>query len=313
MDHKFIVSSSPHIRGSFSTQGIMRDVLIALTPAMIAAVYFLGMRPLLVTLVTIASCVGFEALWQKINKQPFAVKDLSAVVTGVLLAFNFPTNIPLYIPIIGAFVAIIVAKQFFGGIGQNFINPALGARAVLLASFPVAMTDYSMPGLDGVSGATPMALTRAGETVPSMMDLFIGNIGGSIGEISALALLLGLVYLLIRKIINIRIPAIFVGTVFILTYVLGALTGVVVSPLHEVIAGGLFLGAFFMATDYATSPATPVGEIIFAVGCGILTTVIRLYGGYPEGVSYAILIMNLTVPLIDKYTVPRPFGAVKKA
>lgn len=313
MDNKFVVSSSPHVRGSFTTQGIMSDVLIALAPAMIVAVYFLGIRPLLVTLVTVASCVFFEALWQKMNKQAMTVGDLSAVVTGVLLAFNFPAYIPVYIPIIGAFVAIIVAKQFFGGIGQNFINPALGARAVLLASFPVAMTDYSTPGLDGISSATPMALFRAGEAGPSLMDLFIGNIGGSIGEISALALLIGLGYLLFKKIINIRIPAVFVGTVFILTYLLSAITGVTANPLYEIMAGGLFLGAFFMATDYATSPATPKGEIIFALGCGILTTVIRLYGGYPEGVSYAILIMNLAVPLIDKYTVPKPFGAVKKA
>lgn len=313
MDSKFIVSSSPHVRGSFSTQGIMKDVLIALTPAMIVAAYFLGLRSLLVILLTVASCVFFEAVWQKVNKQPITISDLSAVVTGVLLAFNFPAHIPMYIPIIGAFVAIVVAKQFFGGIGQNFINPALGARAVLLASFPVAMTDYSIPGLDGVSGATPMVLFRAGEAGPSLMDLFIGNIGGSIGEISALALLIGLGYLLVKKVIHIRIPAVFVGTVFILTYILGAVTGVTVNPVYEIMAGGLFLGAFFMATDYSSSPATPKGEIIFALGCGILTTVIRLYGGYPEGVSYAILIMNLTVPLIDKYTVPKPFGAVKRA
>lgn len=313
MDKKFIVSSSPHIRGPYTTQGIMADVLIALTPALIVAVYFLGMRPLLITLITVVSCMSFEAIWQKANKQPTSIRDLSAVVTGVLLAFNFPTSIPIYIPIIGAFVAIIVAKQFFGGIGQNFINPALGARAVLLASFPVAMTNYSVPGVDGISSATPLALIRAGEIGPSLMDLFLGNIGGSIGEISALALLIGLGYLLFKKVIHIRIPAVFVGTVFILTYVLGSVSNVTANPLHEMLAGGLFLGAFFMATDYSTSPATPKGEIIFALGCGILTTVIRLYGGYPEGVSYAILIMNLTVPLIDKYTVPRPFGVVKKA
>ncbi len=314
MDRKFIVSSSPHVRGSFSTQGIMRDVLIALAPAMIVAAYFLGLRSLLVVLVTVISCVAFEALWQKVNKQPISIGDLSAVVTGVLLAFNLPAHIPMYIPIIGAFVAIIVAKQFFGGIGQNFINPALGARAVLLASFPVAMTDYSTSGLDGISSATPMALSRAGESGPSLIDLFVGNMGGSIGEISALALLIGLGYLLVRKIIHIRIPAVFVGTVFILTYVLGAISGVTVNPFYEIMAGGLFLGAFFMATDYSTSPATPKGELIFALGCGILTTFIRVFSsGYPEGVSYAILIMNLTVPLIDKYTVPRPFGAVKKA
>ncbi len=313
MDNKFIVSSSPHVRGSFTTQGIMRDVLIALSPAMIAGVYFLGLRSLLVTLLTVASCVFFEAVWQKINKQPSTVGDLSAVVTGVLLAFNLPLHIPIYMPIIGAFVAIIMAKQFFGGIGQNFINPALGARAVLLVAFPVAMTDFSIPGMDAISGATPIQLMRANEIAPSLLDVFVGNIGGSIGEISALALLLGLAYLLYKRIITIRIPAVYVGTVFILTYILGTISNITINPLYEIMAGGLFLGAFFMATDYSTSPATPKGEIIFALGCGILTTVIRLYGGYPEGVSYAILIMNLTVPLIDKYTVPKPFGAVKKA
>lgn len=312
MDDKFIVSASPHIRAPYTTQGIMADVLIALSPAMIVAVYFLGIRALLVTALSVASCVFFESAWQKLTKQPISVGDLSAVVTGVLLAFNLPVSSPLYIPIIGAFVAIIMAKQFFGGMGQNFINPALGARAVLLASFPQAMTDYSLPTVDGISSATPLALLKAGEAVPSLMDVFIGNIGGSIGEISALALLIGLGYLLFKKIISIKIPAIYIGTVFILTYVLGRGGMFNANPLYEIMTGGLFLGAFFMATDYSTSPSTPKGEIIFALGCGILTTVIRLYGGYPEGVSYSILIMNLAVPLIDKYTAPKPFGTVKK-
>lgn len=310
MDNKLIVSSSPHIRGPYTTKGIMADVLIALSPALIVAVYFLGMRALLVTAVSIVSCVFFEAVWNKMVKQPISIGDLSAVVTGVLLAFNMPVSIPVYIPIVGAFVAIIIAKQFFGGIGQNFINPALAARAVLLASFPQAMTDFTT---DAVTSATPLDLIRSGEAGPSLMDLFIGNIGGSLGEISAIALLIGLAYLLYRKVIHIRIPAIYVGTVFILTYVLGAVSNVAVNPVYEIMAGGLFLGAFFMATDYSTAPSTPVGEIVFALGCGVLTTVIRLFGGYPEGVSYAILIMNLTVPLIDKYTVPKPFGAVKNS
>jgi len=313
MDNKFLVSSSPHIRGPFSTRGIMADVLIALLPSLVVAVYFLGIRALFVTLLSVASCVFFEALWNKITNKPMTVGDLSAVVTGVLLAFNLPVSIPFYIPIIGAFIAIIMAKQFFGGIGQNFINPALAARAVLLASFPQLMTDFSLPGVDGVSSATPLALIRTGEELPSITSLLIGNVGGSIGEISALALLIGLVYLLYRKVINIRIPAVYVGSVFVLTYVLGLISSVNVNPLYEIMAGGLFLGAFFMATDYSTTPATPKGEIIFALGCGILTTVIRLFGGYPEGTSYAILIMNLTVPLIDKYTVPKPFGAVNKS
>lgn len=313
MDNKFTVSSSPHIRASYTTQGIMADVLIALSPAMIVAVYFLGIRALLVTVLSVTSCVFFEAVWQKVVKQPVSVRDLSAVVTGVLLAFNLPVSAPIFLPIVGAFVAIIMAKQFFGGLGQNFINPALAARAVLLASFPQAMTDFSMPGVDGISSATPLALLKAGEAAPSLMDVFLGNIGGSIGEISALALLIGLAYLLLKKVISIKVPAIYVGTVFILTYVLGRGGMFNANPLYEVMTGGLFLGAFFMATDYSTSPSTPKGEVIFALGCGILTTVIRLYGGYPEGVSYSILIMNLAVPLIDKYTAPKPFGTVKKA
>lgn len=313
MDNKFVVSASPHIRASYTTKGIMADVLIALTPAMIVAVYFLGIRALMLTVLSVASCVLFEAVWQKGTKQTLSIGDLSAVVTGVLLAFNLPVSAPIYIPIIGAFVAIIMAKQFFGGMGQNFINPALAARAVLLASFPQAMTDFSMPGVDAMTSATPLALLKAGEAVPSLMDVFVGNIGGSIGEISALALLIGLGYLLYKKVITIKVPAIYVGTVFILTYVLGRGGMFNANPVYEIMTGGLFLGAFFMATDYSTSPTTPKGEVIFALGCGILTTVIRLYGGYPEGVSYSILIMNLAVPLIDKYTAPKPFGTVKKA
>ncbi len=313
MDNKLIVSASPHIRAHYTTQGIMADVLIALMPAMLVAVYFLGIRSLLITALSVVSCVFFEAVWQKMTKQHITVSDLSAVVTGVLLAFNLPVSTPMFIPIVGGFVAIIMAKQFFGGLGQNFMNPALAARAVLLASFPQAMTDFSMPGVDSVSSATPLALLKAGEAVPSLMDVFIGNIGGCIGEISALALLIGLVYLIYKKVVTIKIPAIYVGTVFILTYVLGRGGMFNANPVYEIMTGGLFLGAFFMATDYSTSPSTPVGEIIFAVGCGILTTVIRLFGGYPEGVSYSILIMNLAVPLIDKYTAPRPFGVVNKA
>lgn len=313
MDKKFIVSSSPHIRASYTTKGIMADVLIALVPAMIAGIWFFGMRALMITLISAISCVAFEWLWQKLTNQPITIEDLSAVVTGVLIAFNLPVSAPIYIPIVGSFVAIILAKQFFGGIGQNFINPALAARAVLLASFPQAMTDFAVPGVDGVSSATPLALLKAGEAVPSLIDVFVGNIGGTIGEISAIALIIGFGYLVYRKVITIRIPAIYIGVVFILTYILGRGQLFNANPLYEIMSGGLLLGAFFMATDYSTSPSTPKGQIIFAIGCGILTTVIRLYGGYPEGVSYSILIMNLAVPLIDKYTAPRPFGVVKKA
>lgn len=313
MDEKFIVSASPHIRASYTTNGIMRDVLIALAPSMIAGIYFLGINALIITIISVLSCVLFEWGWQKLTKQTITVGDLSAVVTGVLLAFNLPVGAPIYIPIVGAFVAIILAKQFFGGIGQNFINPALVARAVLLASFPKAMTTFTGPTVDGVSSATPLAALKEGGVLPSLTDVFIGNVAGCIGEVSAIALLIGLAYLLYRKVITIRIPAVYVGVVFILTYILGRDGMFSAQPLYEIMLGGLFLGAFFMATDYSTSPSTPKGQIIFAIGCGVLTTLIRLYGGYPEGVSYSILIMNLAVPLINKYTAPRPFGVVKKA
>lgn len=305
----YTVSSSPHIKSNDSVQGIMRDVIIALLPATFAGIYFFGMQAFLVTLVSVLSCIAAEALWQKLTHRKITIGDLSAVVTGLLLAFNLPAAVPLWLPAIGGFFAIIIVKQFFGGIGQNVMNPALAARAFLLASWPVHMTNFTV---DGVSAATALGILKTGgDNLPSLMNVFIGNIGGCIGETSVLALLIGAAYLLYKKIITWHTPVAYIGTVFVLTTILGRdglMTG---NALYEICAGGLMIGAFFMATDYSTSPMTKKGQLIFGLGCGFLTTIIRLYGGYAEGVSYSILIMSLFVPFIDKFTAPRIFGEVK--
>ena len=305
----YTVSSSPHIKSNDSVQGIMRDVIIALIPATIAGIYFFGVKALLVTLVSVLSCIAAEALWQKLAHRKVTIGDLSAVVTGLLIAFNLPAAVPLWLPAIGGFFAIIIVKQFFGGIGQNIMNPALAARAFLLASWPVHMTNFTV---DGVSSATALAILKSGEgELPSLFNIFIGNVGGCIGETSAIALLIGAAYLLYKKVISWHTPVAYIGSVFILTTILGRDGLITASALYEILAGGLILGAFFMATDYTTSPMTKKGQLIFGLGCGALTTIIRLYGGYSEGVSYAILLMSLAVPFIDKYTAPRIFGEVK--
>ena len=304
----YTVSSSPHIKSNDSVQGIMRDVIIALIPATVAGIYFFGVKALLVTLVSVLSCIAAEALWQKLTHRKVTIGDLSAVVTGLLIAFNLPAAVPLWLPAIGGFFAIIIVKQFFGGIGQNIMNPALAARAFLLASWPVHMTNFTV---DGVSSATALAILKSGEgELPSLFNIFIGNVGGCIGETSVIALLIGGAYLLYKKIISWHTPVAYIGSVFILTTILGR-DLITASALYEIFAGGLILGAFFMATDYTTSPMTKKGQLIFGLGCGALTTIIRLYGGYAEGVSYAILLMSLAVPFIDKYTAPRIFGEVK--
>lgn len=303
----YTVSSSPHIRAKDTTQSIMRDVVIALLPATAAGVYFFKLQGLLVILASVLSCVAAEYIWQKATHRKVTISDLSAVVTGLLLAFNLPASVPLWLPVIGGFFAIIIAKQFFGGIGQNIVNPALAARAFLLASWPVAMTTWT---LDGATTATPLAFLKGVEATgqaPSLMNVFIGNVGGCIGETSALAIILGAAYLFAKRIIDWRAPVTFIATTFVIT----AIAGRSANPFYELFAGGLMLGAFFMATDYATSPITPRGRIIFGIGCGVITSVIRILGGYPEGVSYSILIMNLCVPLIERWTVPRTFGKVK--
>ncbi len=307
----FVVSATPHVRSKDSIQGIMRDVIIALVPATVMGIVYFGLRALVLVAISIASAVFFEFLYQKLTKQRVTIDDLSAVVTGLLLALNMPASAPFWMPIVGSAFAIIIAKQLFGGLGQNFINPALAARAFLLASYPTAMTTWT---LDGVTTATPLALLKSGDIVsPTMNDYMaalIGHIGGCIGETCAIALIIGGLYLLYRKVISWRIPVVYIVTVVILTGAIGR-NGVRV-PLYEVLVGGLLLGAFFMATDYASSPVTAKGQIIMGIGCGLLTSLIRIYGGYPEGVSYSILIMNLCVPLIDRFTKGRIFGARPK-
>jgi len=309
----------------------MLDVVLALVPAGIAAMLVFGWRVLLVVGVAVLFAVLTEALIQKLTKQPITINDFSAVVTGVLLAYNLPPNAPLWLPAIGSIIAIALVKQPFGGLGHNFMNPALAARAILLAAWPVQMTNWTIPEIakvggnvttsttataatDALSGATPLAILKSGagiEALPSFWNIFIGNIGGCIGEVSSLALLIGAVYLLYRRVINWRIPFTYIGTVALLTWIFGGdglFTG---NGIYHIFVGGLILGAFYMATDYSSSPVTPTGQIIMGVGCGILTAVIRLIGGYPEGVSYSILLMNVATPLIDKYTMPRVFGEVK--
>ncbi len=322
---KFIVSSTPHIRSGNSTNTIMRDVIIALSPAAIMGILAFGLKALLLICVSIASCILFEAGFQKFTKQKVTVHDLSAVVTGLLLAMNLPVEAPIWVPIVGGFFAIVIAKQLFGGLGQNFINPALAARAFLVASYPTSMTGSAFTApvwltdfttwisngfttVDATSYATPLAQIKESGFTPVSNDIvnaLLGNVGGCIGETCAVALIIGGIYLLIRKVISWRIPVTYIATVFILTWAFGRV------PVYEIFIGGLMLGAFFMATDYSSSPVTPVGQIIMGIGCGILTALIRVYGGYPEGVSYSILIMNLAVPLIDRYTKPKVFGGGK--
>lgn len=308
-ENMLIVSSSPHIRTNESVKRIMLDVIIALIPAMIGSIYFFGFNALKLILISIASSVFFEAMIQKVFKKEVSISDYSAIVTGVLLAFNIPASAPWWIPVFGAGFAIIVVKQFFGGLGQNFMNPALAARAVLLASWPTIMTTFTAPGADAVASATPLSIMEAGSgSLPSIMDMFIGNIGGTLGETSALLLLIGGAYLIIRGVINWRIPIIYIGTTAIMLLLLGVGSEQVI---YHILSGGLILGAFFMATDYASAPVTPKGQIIFALGAGVLTGIIRIKGGFPEGVSYSILLMNVASPLIDKFTSPKVFGRVK--
>lgn len=302
---KLIVTSSPHVKSSTTTSTIMRDVIIALIPALIASNIIFGLRAGLVTAVCVASCVGFEYLSRRIMNKKNTISDLSAVVTGIILAFNLPSTMPLWMCVIGSFVAIVIVKQLFGGIGQNFANPAITARIVLLVSFGTQMTNWAAPKIaavaDAVSGATPMAQIAVGET-PNLLNMFLGTTGGSLGETSALALLIGGIYLVYRKVINPIIPVAFIGTVFVFTAVLG------VNPLAQILGGGLFLGAIFMATDYSTSPVTNMGKLIFGIGCGFITVLIRVFGSYPEGVSFAILLMNILVPYIDKATRLKALG-----
>lgn len=305
----FALSSSPHIRDNDSTKSIMRDVIIALIPATIAGVYFFKTQALLVILTTVISCVATEYAWQKITKRPITIGNYSSVVTGLLLAFNVPSTLPLWMAVVGSIFTILIVKEFFGGIGQNIVNPALAGRAFLLACYPVAMTTWK---IDGITSATPLAILKSHQgNLPSLYNVFIGHVGGCIGETSALALLIGATYLFYKRIITWHIPVSYIATALILTTIIGRNGLMTGNGIYEIFAGGLMLGAFFMATDYTTSPMTANGQIVFGISCGFLATVIRIFGGYPEGVSYSILIMNLFVPLIDKYVTPRIFGEVK--
>lgn len=312
MDNSFVVSSSPHIRNSATTSGIMRDVIIALLPAAAAGIYFFGLRALLVILVTILSSVVSEYIARRVMKRDNTLMDFSAVVTGLLLALNLPSTIPLWIAAVGGAFAIVVVKQLFGGLGQNFMNPALAARVFLLIAYTGHMTNWVKPGVDAVSTATPLEILKTGAAdLPSYAQLFFGNIGGCIGETSAAALLLGGLYLLFRRVISPEIPLTYIGTVAAFTWIFGGDTLFTGDALYHILSGGLILGAFFMATDYSTSPMTIKGRAIMGLGCGLLTSLIRLYASYPEGVSFAIILMNIAVPLIDRYTVPKSFGGEK--
>lgn len=317
---KLIVSASPHVRSPETVTGIMLDVIIALVPSLVASIIIFGFRSLLITAVCIASCVLFEFISRKIMKRDTTIGDLSAVVTGMLLAFNMPVSIPLWMCVVGCFFAIVVVKQFFGGIGQNFVNPAIGGRIVMLVSFSSAMTDWTAPmswknGVDAVSTATPLSILKnfdgtVSEELPSLLEMFLGVRGGCLGEVSAVAILIGGLYLLIRRVIKPTIPLCFVGTVAVIMLIAGK--GNFEFMLYEILSGGLLLGAFFMATDYATSPINGKGRIIFGIGCGVITSVIRLFANLPEGVSYAIILMNILVPHIENITRPKPFGTVKE-
>lgn len=327
----FNLSASPHVRQPETVKHIMQWVVIALIPSLAAGVYFFGVQALFLTAVAVTTAVATEWVVAKMLRKPNTTGDFSAVVTGMLLAFNVSSELPWWMMVIGSVFAVGVAKIPFGGLGFNFINPALAGRAFLMASYPAAMTHFdatrfgSLSGIDAISTATPLAQFKAAvldgsfqalDFQEAIRELFLGNVGGCLGETSALALLIGGVLLLYKRIIPFRIPFFYIGTVFLLSWIFNGsggffTTGAIVVPVFQILAGGLFLGAFFMATDMVTSPITPNGKIIFAIGCGVLTFVIRKFGGYPEGVSYSILIMNLFVPIIERYTRPRIYGEVK--
>ncbi len=309
---KLTVASSPHIRGNFRTNRIMLDVVLALLPGLLAGAWVLGLRALLVALVCVTSAVASEWLYSQVTHTRNTVADCSAMVTGLLLAMTLPVTIPLYQAALGSAFAIVVVKALCGGLGQNVFNPALSARALLMLLWPASMVRYQALGVDGVTAATPLHhMVMPALPEESLMDLFLGNIPGSIGEISTLALLLGGVYLIARKVISCRIPAAYLGTVAVLTLVFHKAGTPLEWMLYSLTSGGLVLGAIFMATDYATSPVTKAGQLLYGVGCGVLTVLFRYFGLFPEGVTYAILLMNACVWVLDRYTAPRRFGCKK--
>ena len=320
--YELTISSSPHAHSPVTTQTIMRDVLIALIPALLGSIYFFGFRALLVTLVNAAACVFFEWGFCKVRKLHCKTYDLSAVVTGVLLAFVCPVTIPYWTIILGDFFAIVLVKMLFGGLGKNIVNPALAGRAFLF-SWPVLMSNWVKVGFDNAAGllstadavtaATPMSAMHQGALPEeSILDMFLGNIGGCIGETSALLLIIGFIYLLYRKVITARIPLAYIGTVAILAFLFPQGNDRIAWMAAQVFGGGLMLGAIFMATDYVTSPLTKLGQIVYGIGCGVITILIRYFGGYSEGVTYAILCMNACAVLLDKIGRPVKFGAPKK-
>ena len=314
IDRKLLVSAGPHIRSNASTTSIMGDVLIALLPAVVASVLVFGTRALLLEVVCVASSVLFEYLFRRLLKRSNTISDLSAAVTGLLLAFNLPAGFPIWMAILGCFVAIVIVKQLFGGIGCNFANPAITGRIFLLIAFAGQMTTWPtansyISGIDAVSGATPLALIKEGsiEALPAVKNLLFGIRGGCLGETCAIALLIGFIYLVLRRVITPTIPVVYVATIALMSLILGY------DPIYMILTGGVLLGGIFMLTDYATSPATELGKVVFAVGAGIITMLIRnSSGGYPEGVSFAILLMNILCPYIAKLGHKKPFGGVAK-
>ncbi len=310
---KLLVAPSPHVKSAISTSSIMMTVVVALMPAAIVSVIVFGINALLVMLVSVASAVGFEYLYRRITKQTQTVGDWSAVVTGLLLAFNLPASIPLWMVVIGNFVAIIIVKQWFGGIGDNFANPAIAARIFMFLSFASAMSTWPVAngylGVDMVSGATPLAILTTGGTVthaPDMINMLFGVRGGCLGETGIIALIIGGVYLIYKKVITATIPLSIFATVIVMSLIVGA------DPAYMLFSGGLVLGAFFMATDYSTSPVRESGKLIFGIAIGVITVVIRVYGNYPEGLSFAILLMNILTPHINNLVMKLPFGGIKK-
>lgn len=316
MDNKLILSVSPHLRGRTSTAGIMLDVVVALCPALIASYFIFGLRAILITAVCVATCVLTEAVFELCCKKPVTVGDFSAVITGMLLAFNLPVSIPIWQVVIGSVIAILVCKQLFGGLGMNFANPAITARIIMLIAFAGTMTSWTAPkGGDLIAGATPLAALASGSTgIPSFRDMFFGVHGGCIGETCSAALLLGGVYLVIRKVITIHTPVVFVATVFLLSLLFNPSEYSALDyAVYQLLSGGLLLGAIFMATDYVTTPTTASGKLVFGFGCGLLTFLIRVFGSYPEGVSFSILFMNILTPYINNWTARKPLGGVKAA
>ena len=309
---KLTVTSSPHIRGDFRTSRLMLDVVLALLPALAVGVSVLGFRALMVTLISMGAAVVAEYMYSLLLKKRNTIIDGSALVTGMLFALTLPAGVPYWVPAVGSAFAIVVAKLMCGGLGQNIFNPALAARAFMLLLFPAALTRYAPVGADAVSSATPLHhMVMPALPEQSILDMFLGNCPGSIGELSALALLIGGIYLVARKVISARIPVAYLATVAVITLVFHKTDNAISWMLYSLFSGGVMLGAIFMATDYATSPVTKNGQILYGIGCGVLTVIFRYYGLFPEGVTYAILLMNLCVWVIDRHTAPRRYGEVK--